>query len=224
MSLPVPPAPSPPLGTQSAGLLLSMFQDFYRQEVAAEEDVHRTLPFFATAMGLIIAAINYAAAQLPSWGSLAQACGIWAGLPSLLHLAVCGWPELLTGVLLLAAAGAGIGVLWLLASATKRRAYNRVGREDAVLARAKALQAYYLASAIPHTGDTLDAAVAADLRDLLLHDYAKVLPANRELTLQRYHLRALAVSYLLWSLFAAIVATILILATAKFGLVKGTTL
>jgi hypothetical protein len=47
-----------PLTDKSAGILLSMFQDIYRQEVGAEEDVHRTLPFFATALGLIIAALN----------------------------------------------------------------------------------------------------------------------------------------------------------------------
>jgi hypothetical protein len=62
---PEDPIETPPLGSESADVLLGMFQDFYRQEVSAEEDVHRTLPFFATALGLIIAALNYAASQLP---------------------------------------------------------------------------------------------------------------------------------------------------------------
>jgi hypothetical protein len=119
------------------------------------------------------------------------------------------------------AALAGIGVLWLLALATKRRTYGRIGPEGTHLARVRALQDYYFARGL--TDAALDVAVVADLRDQLLNDYATVIPPNRELTLQRYHLRALAVSYLLWSLFAAITATILIIVTAKFGLlIKGT--
>jgi hypothetical protein len=89
------------------------------------------------------------------------------------------------------------------------------------LARVRALQEYHLARGL--TDKALDGAVVADLRDQLLIDYAQVIPPNRELTLQRYRLRALAVSYLLWSLFAAITAAVLIVVTAKFGLVmKGT--
>ena len=49
-----------PLGDKSAGLLLSLFQDVYKQELGAEEDVHRTLPFFATALGLIVTALVFA--------------------------------------------------------------------------------------------------------------------------------------------------------------------
>ncbi len=60
------------------------------------------------------------------------------------------------------------------------------------------------------------------LREQLLEDYTEVIPLNRELTLQRYHLRARAVSFLLWSLFAAVAATILMMVTAKFGLLKVT--
>jgi hypothetical protein len=72
------------------------------------------------------------------------------------------------------------------------------------------------------TDQNLDSAVATDLRQQLLEDYTEVIPLNRGLTLQRYHLRALAVSFLLWSLFAAVAATILMMVTAKFGLVKVT--
>src|SRR5271169_2082285 len=57
----------PPLGDKAGSTLLNVFQDFYRQEVAAEEDVHRSLPFFGTALGLIITALTYVATQLPDW-------------------------------------------------------------------------------------------------------------------------------------------------------------
>lgn len=220
---PLPPAPPPPplpppsaFGEKSGGLLLSMFQDFYRQEVSAEEDVHRTLPFFATALGLMIAALNYTASQLPSWANLTKSCGIWAGVASVSHLIGCGWPVLLTCALLAIAACSGLVVLWRLLLATRLRAYKRVGPEANHLARVKALHAYHVALGL--SGSDLDQAIAADLREQLLTDYATVLPANRERTAERYHSRASAVWWLILSLSAAIFATILVVVIAKFGL------
>jgi hypothetical protein len=212
---PVPPPP-PSLGEKSAGLLLSMFQDFYRQEVSAEEDVHRTLPFFATALGLMIAALNYTASQLPPWTALTRACGVWAGVASLAHLVGCGWAFLLTSALLAIAACSGLVVLWRLLLATRLRAYKRVGPEANHLARVQALLAYHAALGL--SGANLDQAIADDLREQLLTDYATVLPANRERTAERYHSRASAVWWLILSLSAAIFATILAVVTAKFGL------
>ena len=52
-------------------LLLTTFADLYRQEVGAEEDVHRTLPFFGTAWGIAIASLAYAAGRLPKWPDVA---------------------------------------------------------------------------------------------------------------------------------------------------------
>jgi hypothetical protein len=70
------------------------------------------------------------------------------------------------------------------------------------------------------TDQNLDNALVADLREQLLEAYTEVIPLNRGLTLRRYYFRALAVSFLLWSLFAAVAATILMMVTAKFGLMK----
>ena len=67
-------APAPALGEATAALLLGLFQDFYRQEIAAEEDVHRVLPFFATALGLTITALGFAASQLPAWDKVLKVC------------------------------------------------------------------------------------------------------------------------------------------------------
>jgi hypothetical protein len=204
-----------PVGDKAGTILLAMFQDFYRQELAAEEDVHRTLPFFGTALGLIVAALNYAGSQLPDWATVIKTC-------SVNHVSfdrgviACAWPATLTAVLLVISALTGVGVLWLLALATKRRNYERVGPERVHLNRARALREYHLAQGL--TSDDLDTAVTSDLRDQLLQDFAIVLPINRSVTLQRYKLRARAVAYLLWSLFIALVATIIILMTAKTGL------
>ena len=216
--LPAPPEPQP-LGDKSAGILLGMFQDFYRQELSAEEDVHRTLPFFATALGLIIAALSYVASQLPSWPDLGKACGLASNLTIFsFNFLGCGWPVLLSGTLLAMAALMSLGVLFFLAKATKRRTYDRIGPEGVHLARVRALQDYYLARG-GLTVESLDTAVVLDLREQLLNDYAEVIPRNRTLTLQRYHYRALAVSFLLWSLFAAITATIIIVLATKLGLI-----
>jgi hypothetical protein len=207
-------AEAAPLGEKSAALLLSLFQDTYRQEVAAEEDVHRTLPFFATALGLIVAALNYVASQLPPLEQLRRACRIdgkeWIG-PG-----ICAWPAIFCILALVAAALLGVGVLWLLALATKRRGYQRVGPESSQLERARALQQYHGGKGL--VGEPLDQAVQLDLRDQIIASFAAAIPANREITLQRYKLRARAVAYLLWSLFSALIATIIAIGIAKFGL------
>jgi len=47
---------------EAATLLLATFAELYRHEVGAEEDVHRTLPFFGTALVIVVTALAYAAA------------------------------------------------------------------------------------------------------------------------------------------------------------------
>ena len=62
----------------------------YRQEVGGEEDVHRALPFFGTALGIVIGALAYAAGRLPKWPDLAMDRGLIAFVTAdvLLGLAV----------------------------------------------------------------------------------------------------------------------------------------
>lgn len=55
---------------ETTTLLLTTFAEFYRQELGAEEDVHRSLPFFGTALGLVIGALAYAAGRLSKWMTL----------------------------------------------------------------------------------------------------------------------------------------------------------
>lgn len=210
------PTPQPaPLGPQTAPILLAMFQDVYRQEVGAEEDVHRTLPFFATALGFVVAAINYTVGQLPSLDAVTKAYPLARGGLLNHHVLARGWPIMLATFLLVLAAALGVGVLGFLAAATRRLSYKRAGPETVHLARAKALQSYHVQLGL--AGDDLDEAVSLDLREQLLDDYADVIPYNRQLTLRRYTHRARAVSCLLLSLLFALLATMLVLATAKIG-------
>jgi hypothetical protein len=118
-------------GEKTNTALLLMFLDVYRQEVAAEEDVHRTLPFFATALGLIVAALNYVAGQLPAWAAVRAKCGpSSAPILSWSQLG-CIWPSLAAGALLVGAAVLTAAVLVLLARATNRRNYQRNAPEPA---------------------------------------------------------------------------------------------
>jgi hypothetical protein len=216
MSGPVAPAPAGALGAKTGALLLTLFQDVYRQEIGAEEDVHRTLPFFATALGFLIAAINYAVGQLPNLDALTRTYP-WAEGGLLNHHSLArSWPVLLAMLLLVLAAALGLGVLGFLAAATKRLSYERAGPEPAQLRRAEELQLYHAALGLPDTA--LDDAVSLDLRQQLLDNFAVVIPHNRKLTLQRYQYRARAVSCLLLSLFFALLATILVLVAGKTGL------
>ncbi len=195
-----------------------MFQDIYRQEINAEEDVHRTLPFFATALGLIITALVFAASHLPSWDVLAntKSCNGTAIIDW--GWFACRWSVLMSEVFFAISICAIFGVLFYLALATRRHGYERVGSEAEQLDFARKLQAYYID--LDFTGADIDGAVAADLRGHLLDKYVEAIPPNRDLTLRRYRHRARAVSFLLWSLFAAVVGTILLMVTATFGLMR----
>lgn len=192
-------APTPPKTTEA---LLAAFSDMYRQELAAEEDVIRTLPFFATALGLIIAAIAYAANTLPEWAALAR----W---PAKLAFGVAA------GLLVLAIGEAGV-VLWFISRAVVPQRYQRIGPEGALRARAAALEAYYRAQRV--TGDSRDAAIAQDMRQALLDSFTLATPINRGLNERRYRFRALAASNLFRSLICAFAATIVLYVSHRLGL------
>jgi hypothetical protein len=71
-SQPDPDGSSTTATPETTTFLLMTFAEFYRQEVGAEEDVHRSLPFFGTALGLVIGALAYAAGRLPKWTDIAD--------------------------------------------------------------------------------------------------------------------------------------------------------
>ena len=187
------------LEKETTTAVLSAFAESYRQEVGAEEDVYRTLPFFGTALGIVIAAIGYAAGRLTRWEDTPSH---WLFLAS-------------TGFLALAAADA-IGVVVRLSQALARRDYQRVGPEDVLRARLVELEAYYdsLDPPVPNR----DALLAHDFRQALIASYERVTPINRELNMGRYHRRAQAASHLVRSLLWALGATIIIFVSDKTGL------
>jgi hypothetical protein len=204
MSAPTPPAPpesQPPPPPDVTALIVSTFADLYRQEVGAEEDVHRTLPFFGTALGIVIGALAYAAGRLPKWTELAthRAEAVFVAASILLGLAVLE---------------AGC-VLVFISRAIARRDYRRIGPETALRTRLSELQAYYEGQGT--TGEAQDEELVKDMRQTLLDSYTTVTPINLGLNQRRYRFRSLASSHLVRSLIWALGATTVIFTADKLG-------
>ena len=183
--------------------MLAAFADLHRQEVAAEEDVYRTLPFFATALGVGIAALVYAASRLPKWADLKANCGlgIFVAASVLLGLSIIE---------------AGCVLFWL-SRAVTLRPYQRIGPEPALRTRLSELQAYYEGQGTP--ADKQDSEMVKDMRQVLLDSYTAVTPINRAFNQRRYALRARAVNHLLRGLIWTFMATIVIFVADKLGYV-----
>ncbi len=182
-------------------LLLATFADLYRQEVGAEEDVHRTLPFFGTALGIVIGAVAYAAGRLPRWSDLTNYGGLTAFTVA-------------TVLLGLAIVEAACVIGWI-SRAIARREYHRIGPETELRARVAELEAYYRSRGIG--GSQRDAGLVTDIRQMLLDSYTATTPANRNLNQLRYKFRARASSHLIRSLIWALAATSVIFLGDKLG-------
>ncbi len=211
------PTDSPPLGEKTTSLIFDLLHEVYRQEIGAEEDVHRTLPFFATALGLIIASLNYSATQLPSWGVVLKSCRPGVSSSLSWHIIPCAWLVLLADLSLFLVVCLSGAVLWYLFLATRTRDYTRVGPEPMIIEGTRTLHTNHASNELK--GDQLDAAVVADVRAQLLDPFSTAISANREVTLQRYHYRARAVLCLLCSLLFALFVAMLALITTKFGVI-----
>jgi hypothetical protein len=190
-----------PRTPETAALILATFADLYRQEVGAEEDVHRTLPFFGTALGIVIGALAYAAGRLPKWPDLATHRALAAFLVA-------------AGLLGLAIFEAGCVLMWI-SLAIARQNYQRIGPEPKLLARLAELQAYYDRQSVD--GPERDADLLADVRQMLVESYCAATPANRKLNEQRYKYRARASMHLVRSLIWALGATSAIFMADKLG-------
>ncbi len=186
---------------EATAQLLATFAEFYRQEVGAEEDIHRALPFFGTALGIVVGALAYVAGRLPKWPDSMAEPGMAASVAA----------SLLIG---LAIFEAGCVLVWL-SRAIARRDYQRIGPETALRARLAELQAYYDTQGI--TGEQQDRELIKDMRQVLLDSYTAVTPVNRTINQRRYKFRALASSHLVRSLIWALGATSVIFTADKLG-------
>jgi hypothetical protein len=198
---PPPASPEPQASPEVTALLLTTFADLYRQEVGAEEDVHRTLPFFGTALGIVIASLAYAAGRLPKWPDLPPGAGLYAFYAAAV-------------LLTLAVLEAGCVLVWI-SFAIARRNHERIGPEADLRARVAELQAYYDTQSL--TGAARDKELLEDVRQMLLDSYAATTPANRNRNQQRYKYRAWASLHLVRSLIWALSATSVIFIADKLA-------
>ena len=189
------------LTPDATALLLTTFGEFYRQEVGATEDVHRSLPFFGTALGIVIAALAYAAGRLPKFYDISLYSGRIAFTVSGL-------------LLLLAVAEAACVLVWI-SLAIGRRDYQRIAPETTLRDQFEALRAYYGRQGL--TGAQQDTEILQDMRQALLDSYAEVTPVTRRINQERYRYRALASSHLIRSLIWALGATTVIFVADKAG-------
>ena len=186
---------------ETAALLLTTFSELYRHEVGAEEDVHRTLPFFGTALGIVVTALAYAAGHLPRWPDIMTSEGRLAFYVASALLCLTFFTALC--------------VLVLLAMAVKRRDYERIGPESALQSRLAELRAFHNDPALP--GGERDQRIANDIRQMLLDSYTTATPLNRSLNRYRYRLRANASVLLVLSLNWVLTATIIMIVVGKLG-------
>jgi hypothetical protein len=191
----------PPATPKTSELMLATFADLYRQEIAAEEDVYRTLPFFGTALGVGVAALVYATGRLPELPKLTTHPSIAAFIVAALLLG-------------LSVVEATLVLVWV-SRAMARHPYRRIGSEPNLRTRLSELQAYYEAQGT--AAEDRDRELVNDMRQALLDSYAAVTPTNRALNQRRYRFRALAASSLVRSLIWALGATTVIAITDKLG-------
>jgi hypothetical protein len=137
--------------------LESTFKDSFKRELEVDENVARTLPFFAATLALAATLFRYVLPQLPkltlSWISL-----------TLHGLLVAG------GVCLAV-------ILWTLFQAVRVREYRIPPRETELATWQEELRAYY--RGLKLTPATVETRVLADLRSRMILEYAEAAEHNR---------------------------------------------
>jgi hypothetical protein len=181
--------------------MLATFAELYRQEVGVEEDFYRALPFFGTALGVIVAAVVYSASHLSSWFYLSTTSeyGVFIAAAALLLLTMIE----------------ALRVVFLLARGVGPHPYGRIGPERPLHDRLNELRAYYEAQGI--TGEKQDDELVKDMQQVLLESYMAATPVSRAVNQRRFKLRAQAAGGSMRSLLWALLATILIFAADELG-------
>lgn len=185
------------LDSATTGLLLDLFVARYQQEIAAEEDVFRTLPFFASALLVEAAGAGYVAQNLP--------CTLIAGLfAAPARMGATGLAAVLLGVAVLAAACLTATAMILLLRATRGMVQLRPADEAQILAWV-ARQ-----SRLPARLSQPELDLAMPLRRALVRNLAEVTPGTRARNRERYRLRAQAAQCLIGSLLSSFTVAVAI--------------
>ena len=155
--------------------LEKVFSEGLKREIDSDESVWRTLPFFATAIGITGTLLGYDGSQLPP--------------PSLKA------PALLLYILFVAAIGCLTASFAWLFNAVRQREYRYPPSEIDLHKLAADYQSYHAALGV--TGEALDDRVVGEMRAVMVDEYAQSASANRQLNRAKLFSRSQAIFYLM---------------------------
>ena len=183
-----------------------VFKDAFRRELEVDENVARTLPFFAATLALAATLYGYAFSRLPPPAWTASA--------------------LTLGVLLTLGAVCLIGVLWNLFQAVRMREYRIPPRETELAAWVGELRAFYEREG--ESQEVAEARALARLRERMIIEYAESAEHNRAANKPKVKARALGFTLLVVMLSIAFLMVGIMFATAwatsaRQGFAHGTT-
>jgi hypothetical protein len=161
----------------------------YKRELDQEENVVRSLPFFATSLGVLATALGLARPAIGPFALAAFPLAIYATL-GFIGLAI-------------------LLVLVFLLQATRPRQFKLPMSEQALLGYRTSLRDYYAASGKDEA--TLAEAMLADMREEVTRQVAEATRITRQNNLARLRARGRAVTALVAAIFLAFVLLGLIL-------------
>jgi hypothetical protein len=199
---------APPAGPtgKAAEYLEKLIAESFKRELDQEENVIRSLPFFATSIGVLVTFIGFVRGLLPAFS--------WTSWP------VLGYGVLVHGSLagLLVSL---IALLLFLYQAVRERKFNYPMSEAEMLNYIAGLTTYYrdLAEQSPGSGggeeidpmEVIDRAVVDDIRATMMGQMAASAAVSRSNNLARLKARARAFSALMTALGFALVLIVAIL-------------
>jgi hypothetical protein len=154
--------------------LEGVFKDAYKRELDADENVARTLPFFAASLALGATLFSYVLPRMPT---------LTFGLYSVLMHS-----------LLVAAGTLLVLILWWLLQAVRVREYRLPPRETDQLEWAAALVGHFESTGLK--ADAVDKQVEEVVRAAMLREYAAAAVHNRNANKPKLQARALGFTYL----------------------------
>lgn len=166
----------------------------YKRELDQEENVVRSLPFFATSLGILATALGLARTGIGPFS--------WSGIQLAIYVTLA-----VTGVSVMA-------VLAFLVEAIRPRDFKNPMTEQDLISYRSNLEAYY--AAFDKDAATLEAAVTDDLRQAFSRQIAEAARIVRANNLQRLQARSRGLMALIVAIFLAFVLLGLILARDGF--------
>jgi len=148
--------------------LESVFKEAFKRELEVDENVARTLPFFAATLALVVTLYGYATTKLPAFEP--------------------GFLSLLLHLLLIAGAACLAGVVYSLFQAVRVREYRIPPKETEQIAWAESLKSFYAEQGMNPAA--ADHRVASDLRARMLVEFAEGVEHNRAANAPKLKARA----------------------------------